>query len=63
MFLVVKSDSFCTMQLINKNSNSELVKVIESCIEHCRGRLKNRYIDARIFESTYKHTQWNKVIA
>lgn len=58
-----QNSSFCTIELPNKNSNSEIMKIIESCIEHCRGRLKNRYIDTRFFESTYKHIQWNEVIA
>jgi hypothetical protein len=60
---VAQNDSFCTMPLTNKSSDPEILEVIESCIEHCRERLKNRYIDIRLFESTYKHIPWHKVIA
>lgn len=61
---VKKTDSLCTRQISQSMTNKQLIVVIEDCIKHCMDNLSSkRFIDTSIFNETYKHTNWKKVIA
>jgi hypothetical protein len=59
-----KSHSFCTQSINIKASNQEIMNVIEQSIQHCIINLpKGRFIDRSLFDQTFKHTNWQAVLA
>lgn len=61
---VETSHSYCTKEIDRKRSNQDIIKVLDDCISHCSDRLpKGRFINRSIFDSTYKHTDWQTVMA
>jgi hypothetical protein len=60
---VTKTDSACVRQISRTMNTAQLIEVFEDCIQDCKNNLPSkRYIDTRIFNETYKHTNWAKVI-
>ncbi|CAC9619724.1 hypothetical protein [uncultured Gammaproteobacteria bacterium] len=60
---VKKNDSFSVSSINRSMTNDDLIKTINSSIQHCENNLpKNRFINTEIFFSTYKNTDWYKVI-
>ena len=60
---IKKSDSFSVRSIDCTMTNEQIVETIESSIDHCKNNLaKNRFVKTDVFFSTYKHTDWHKVI-
>ena len=59
---ILNSDSFCVRQISKDMNNPSLIEMIRECIEHCKGRLTNRYIDTTFIDNTIDHTDWKSVI-
>ena len=59
-----KSHSFCTQSINIKASNREIMDVIEQSIQHCITNLpKARFVGRTLFDQTFKHTNWQAVLA
>jgi len=60
---VKKSDSFSVRSIDRSMTNDDLIKAIDSSIQHCKNNLpKNRFINTELFLGAYKNTDWCKVI-
>lgn len=58
------SHSYCTREINRKKSNDAILKILEECISHCEERLPvGRFIDRSIFDSVFKYTDWQAVMA
>lgn len=56
--------SFCTTNINRKLENQKIIKFIEDSITHCALNLpKGRFIKRDIFDSTFKHIDWQSVMA
>jgi len=63
-FFIKKTDSLCVRSISKTMTNEEWIITIEDCINHCKANLSSaRYVDTKIFFSTFKYTNWVKVIA
>jgi hypothetical protein len=59
---VLNSDSFCVRQISTNMDNPSLIESIKECIDNCKDRLPNRYIDTTFIDNTIGHTDWKSVI-
>ncbi len=57
------TDSLCVRSISKKMTNEELINTIEDCIRHCKNNIPiKRFIDTRMFDSTFKNTNWVQVV-
>lgn len=59
---VLNSDSFCVRQISKDMDNPSLIESVKECIDHCKDRLPNRYIDTTFTDNTIGHTDLKLVI-
>ncbi|WP_428026785.1 hypothetical protein [Arcobacter sp.] len=60
---VLNSDSFCASQIYKNMNNQSLIETIKECINDCKAKLPNRYIDTTFIDNTIDYTDWESVIA
>jgi len=59
---ILNSDSFCNRSIYKSMDNLSLIKLIRECIEHCKIRLPNRYVNTTFIDNTIDYTDWKSVI-
>lgn len=59
------SDSYCNELFSKSVSNPELIQTMNSAIEHCEKRLKNkkRFLDKELFDNTVNFIDWKSLLS
>ncbi len=58
------TDKFCNTVFFKSYSNKQLIEVMKSSVEHCKGRdeMKNRFIDSSIFDNIVNYLNWKELL-